>query len=515
MMPEKIGRYQVEDELGRGGMATVYRARDPIAERDVAIKVLPPEMMHDPQFKVRFEREAKVIARLEHPAIVPVYDFGEDQGLPYFVMRYMTGGSLSDRLKAGSLTISEVYRLFARVAPALDSAHAKGIVHRDLKPGNILFDDYGEPYISDFGIAKITESSGGMTGIVGTPAYMSPEQAQGETVDGRSDIYGLGVILFEALTGRQPYFGDTPMSVVVKHITDPVPHILDVRSDLPLGIEKIIGKALAKDKNERFATCQALADALGSVSRGETLVIGPTPTESTMAPRTARVSRQLAVDDKTIQARAEHVAGVQKPKKRRVAWIGALLAVVFLCLFSMGALFLFRNRIPLLAGLFSGQQETPVSTSTGTSSVLEITPTDQIPLVVVATDTLLPTDTPTLSPEPPLPAVGGTDLIALLNGNNIWLMGVDGSNLRQLTTDSTLKHSLQWSPDGKSILCVSIFLKLKRLFPVIWLVSSLLLTWMICPFLPMVPRSPFPLTAFFMWCLSTSSPLIRLVTIIQ
>ena len=207
MEPQKFGRYEIKAEIGRGGMATVYHAYDPRFEREVALKVLPREMLHDPQFRTRFEREAKTIAMLEHPAIVPVYDFGEEDGQPYFVMRYMTGGSLSDRMKHGPMTIQEVAHLFERLAPALDEAHAKGIIHRDLKPGNILFDQYGEPYISDFGIAKIAATQTNVTGsaIVGTPAYMSPEQAQGEGIDGRSDIYGLGVILFEMLTGQQPY----------------------------------------------------------------------------------------------------------------------------------------------------------------------------------------------------------------------------------------------------------------------------------------------------------------------
>ena len=157
-----------------------------------------------PQFRTRFEREAKTIAMLEHPAIVPVYDFGEEQGQPYFVMRYMTGGSLTDRMKKGPMPIQDVVHLFDRLSPALDEAHSKGIIHRDLKPGNILFDQYGEPYVSDFGIAKIASTQTNVTGsaIMGTPAYMSPEQAQGEGIDGRSDIYGLGVILFELLTGH-------------------------------------------------------------------------------------------------------------------------------------------------------------------------------------------------------------------------------------------------------------------------------------------------------------------------
>src|SRR5512137_266590 len=250
MIPEKIGIYQIKSELGRGGMATVYLAYDPRFEREVALKVLPREMLHDPQFRTRFEREAKTIALLEHPAIVPVYDFGEEDGQPYFVMRYMTGGSLADRIKKGPIPLTEAARIFSKIAPALDEAHAKGIIHRDIKPGNILFDQYNEPYIADFGIAKLSESSVSVTGsaIIGTPAYMSPEQAQGEEIDGRSDIYGLGIILFEMLTGQQPYHGDTPMSVVVKQITDPVPHILDVRPDLPPDIEAIIGQAMAKDR---------------------------------------------------------------------------------------------------------------------------------------------------------------------------------------------------------------------------------------------------------------------------
>ncbi len=276
MEPQKFGRYEIKAEIGRGGMATVYHAYDPRFEREVALKVLPREMLHDVQFRTRFEREAKTIAMLEHPAIVPVYDFGEEDGQPYFVMRYMTGGSLSDRMKNGPMTIQEAAHLMAHIAPALDDAHAKGIIHRDLKPGNILFDQFNEPYISDFGIAKLSESQTNVTGsaIVGTPAYMSPEQAQGEGIDGRSDIYGLGVILFELLTGQQPYHGDTPMSVVVKHITDPVPHILDVKPDLPPDIEVIIEKAMAKDRNERFQDVKSLANALNAVARGESLSLG-------------------------------------------------------------------------------------------------------------------------------------------------------------------------------------------------------------------------------------------------
>src|SRR5262249_21717479 len=203
--PAKIGRYTIEAELGRGGMATVYRAFDPSFRREVAVKVIPSEYLHEPGFRARFEREAQTIATLEHPAIVPVYDYGEDDGQPYLVMRLMTGGSLSDRISHGPLSLPEAVDIIAHIAPGLDRAHALGIIHRDLKPGNILFDADNNPYISDFGIAKLTQSNTVLsrTGMMGTPAYMSPEQARGDKqIDSRADQYGLGAVLYHMLSGQ-------------------------------------------------------------------------------------------------------------------------------------------------------------------------------------------------------------------------------------------------------------------------------------------------------------------------
>jgi serine/threonine-protein kinase len=210
----KFGRYGIKSELGRGGMATVFHAYDPSFERDVALKVLPPGFLHDPQLRTRFEREAKMIASLEHPSIVPVYDFGDQEGQPYIVMRYMSGGSLAERLAQGALSLEETSRIISRLAQALDAAHARGIIHRDLKPGNVLFDQYGNAFLSDFGIARISQQEGAtLTGsaIVGTPTYMSPEQVQGDkAIDRRSDIYALGVMAYQMLTGKAPYHADTP-----------------------------------------------------------------------------------------------------------------------------------------------------------------------------------------------------------------------------------------------------------------------------------------------------------------
>ena len=279
MAPSKIGRYLVKAELQRGGMSTVYRAYDPRFEREVAVKVLPRELLVDDEFRVRFEREAKTLASLEHPAIVPVYDFGEEDGRLYLVMRYMPGGSLADRMAHGPLSPSEAARILTRLAPALDEAHAKGIIHRDLKPANILFDQRGEPYLSDFGVVKLpgvkTTTSGRVA--VGTPAYMSPEQARGEpNLDSRSDIYAMGAVLFEMLSGRLPYEADTAAGQLVRRLMDPVPNILALKPDLPPRTQEVIDRALAKRAYVRFGSASELARAFRAVLRDN----NPAPSEA-------------------------------------------------------------------------------------------------------------------------------------------------------------------------------------------------------------------------------------------
>jgi serine/threonine protein kinase len=269
MHPTNIGRYVVKSEIARGGMAAVYLAYDPYVKREVAIKLLPAILTHDPTFRARFEREAQTVAALEYQAIVPVYDYGEEHGQPYLVMRYMAGGPLSVKIKNGPLPPIEVSRIFNRLGAALDYVHAKGIIHRDLKPGNILFDVFNNAYLSDFGIAHITEANAALTGegMIGTPAYMSPEQARGDScVDRLSDIYGMGAILFEMLTGRQPYEATTPMGVAVKHITEPIPNLLDLNTDIPAEFQTVIEKAMAKDPDQRYQTAARMAQALSLIA---------------------------------------------------------------------------------------------------------------------------------------------------------------------------------------------------------------------------------------------------------
>jgi serine/threonine-protein kinase len=430
MTIQKIGRYEIKAELGRGGMATVYHGYDPRFEREVAIKVLPSELLHsDPQFKLRFEREAKIIAQLEHPSIVPVYDVGEENGQPYFVMRYMNGGSLAERIKNNVMTVEEATKILGQIAPGLDEAHNKGIVHRDLKPSNILFDSKGMPYISDFGIAKLSQSqASSVTGsaIIGTPAYMAPEQAAGETVDGRSDIYALGIILFEMLTGRQPYQADTPMAVAIKHITDPVPRILEANPKLPPEIDAIIQKAMAKRKEDRFATAMELVDALRMIGSNA-------PTQM----------RTVRVDPKTVAAAQKSTAPA--PKKPFKAWL-VIAPLLLLGMMAAGYALISRPSAPPAT-------ETPLF-STPTQAIVPPAPiTSSPPPSPAPTQPTLPPPPPTNTlppsptPEPPRPPViGGADKIAFVANNEIWLMNVDGSKLEQITFDGGIKTDLQWLP---------------------------------------------------------------------
>ncbi|MCP4419859.1 MAG: protein kinase, partial [Chloroflexi bacterium] len=273
MIPTKFGRYEIQGELGRGGMATVYQAHDPLTQRQVALKVLPQPLLDRPDLRTRFQREAEAIARLKHPNVVEVYDYGDQDGQPYLVMRLMQGGTLKDKMIDGPLTVAQTLPILHGVANALDAAHKLGIVHRDLKPDNILFDQYDNPYLSDFGIAKLGETHATLTGesAIGTPHYISPEQAQGDRpVDGRSDIYALGVVLFEMLSGSRPYDAETPLQVMMQHIMAPVPKISRRAKNLPPGSDAIISKALAKNPDDRFQTAASLMDdlaALGQIVR--------------------------------------------------------------------------------------------------------------------------------------------------------------------------------------------------------------------------------------------------------
>jgi serine/threonine protein kinase len=258
-----FGPYRVIEQLGKGGMATVYKAFEAGLDRYVALKVLPAEFLHDETFSTRFRREAKVVARLEHKDIIPIYAFGIDEGLPWMAMRLIRGGALSAVMKSERLELERAVGILEAVADALGYAHGQGVVHRDLKPQNILLDEDGGVYLADFGIARMLEGSTVLTrtGLVtGTPQYMAPEQGLGEPVDHRADIYALGIVAYEVFTGRVPFDANTPLAVLMKHVRDPIP--LEPIRSLPDALQRAVLKALAKDPADRWPSPGAFVSAL-------------------------------------------------------------------------------------------------------------------------------------------------------------------------------------------------------------------------------------------------------------
>lgn len=261
-----LGPYRLLEQIGRGGMATVLKAYQPSMDRYVAIKILPGHFTQDKTFADRFIQEAHVLARLEHPHILPVYDYGEQEGVAYLVMRYVDTGTLHDVLaRSAPMDLHEIVRLMEQIGRALGYAHSLGVIHRDVKPSNVLIDDRGNAFLTDFGIAKLVAGTAHLTGegvAIGTPAYMSPEQVMGKPLDYRSDIYALGVMLYEMVTGHVPFDAETPMAVMLMHVHNPLPLPRQSRPDLPEVIERVILKALAKLPEDRFQSAEELVETL-------------------------------------------------------------------------------------------------------------------------------------------------------------------------------------------------------------------------------------------------------------
>ncbi len=373
---KRIDRYQVIEMQGEGGMATVYRAHDTRLERDVAIKAIrseefPPKLLEN--IRKRFEREAKTLARLSHPNIVSVHDYGEHEGTPYLVMAYIPGGTLRERL-GQPMPWRETLQLLLPIAQALDYAHQQGVLHRDVKPSNILITPSGTPVLSDFGIAKLLEDDSGATltstGMgIGTPEYMAPEQfltsatasnvadpeatrlhegvggAYKPTLDGRTDEYSLGVVLYELITGHKPYTADTPFGVVVKQSTEPLilPH--KYIADLPEAVEQFIMKTLSRKREFRFPTLGDLAkaaqDLLSQVhertsmpKKEKKVVEGQTAKEKSLKNVSKQAANHPAKDEKDIVV---VVDGIKK-KGLGCGAITIILAVFIMLIGILGSL---------------------------------------------------------------------------------------------------------------------------------------------------------------------------------
>jgi ligand-binding sensor domain-containing protein len=266
LIGQTLGPYRIVEQIGMGGMATVYKAYQASMDRYVAVKVLPRQFAEDPSFLGRFEQEARTIAKLEHPHILPVHDYGQQEATTYLVMRFIGAGTLKELMvERGPLDLDEALRIMEQVGSALGYAHSQGVIHRDIKPSNVLVDPRDDCFLTDFGIARLVEGTTEFTAtgrIVGTPAYMAPEQGMGEKADERSDIYALGIILYQMATGKVPYEAETPLAVLMKHATAPLPLPRQIRPELPESVERVILKALSKSSVDRFQRAEDMVAAL-------------------------------------------------------------------------------------------------------------------------------------------------------------------------------------------------------------------------------------------------------------
>ena len=505
------GRYQIQSLIGQGGMASVYKAYDPNLRRAVAIKVIHPHLSSNPEFFRRFEEEATAVAHLRHPNIVQMYDYNHDGDLYFMVMEFVLGETLQTRLKRLNaskrrLSIKEVITFTAEICDAAFYAHQRGMIHRDIKPANIMLDVDGKAILMDFGIARMVGASQHTaTGaVLGTAMYMSPEQIQGLQTDARADIYSIGVMLFEMLSGKPPFEADSAMTLMMMHLNDPVPNLQDLQPDTPPDLLVLTNKALAKKREERYQSASELAAALrklpdqaqktppvisqplpGSpeatlieaavlIDTGKTIIEAPgpltpakepsKPVAAVVKPPPAQPQYQPTLVEQVVQPvqrtapPAAEVIPESMPgeRKKSKAWI-PILVVVLILFVGVGGYFAYSK---FFAG---GGINSPIASPTvdaGASLPLPITTEATLPptaTLPVPTQTEIPSPTPTEAPTAtPAPVViGGADKIAFFSGKNVWVANLDGTELTQLTTDNTEKTYLRWLPDGQTLSYIS------------------------------------------------------------
>ena len=404
LVGKNLGKYRVVSRLGRGGMAEVFKAYQAALDRYVAVKVMHSHLIEDGDFVGRFKREATAVADLRHPNVVRVFDFDVSGDLYYMVMEYIEGPTLKAELKERSIrghifNLQETTRIFSALASAIDYAHSRGMVHRDLKPANIMFTGEGQVVLTDFGIARIMGATQyTMTGAIsGTPAYMSPEQGQGERGDERSDIYSLGVILYEMVLGSVPFDADTPLAIIMKHINSPLPMPRAINPDLPEDVERVILKALSKNPEDRYQTANEMGQALrepAGVSAEQTLAAMPI---ATIAPTPRVEEAPLGPGIGVPSAPGSAQAAAAAP--RRIAGLPLLPvvlgvgAIAFVCIVAF--LFVGLTRLPTTGQLAQRAQQESINTTQ--TAVAVAVPTQQAD---TPTPLPTPTDYPTYTPPP-------------------------------------------------------------------------------------------------------------------
>jgi len=421
LIGKSLGRYQIVEQLGEGGMAIVYKAYDTRLERYVAIKIIRQEAFNPQlldQVMKRFEREAKALAKLSHPNIVPVYDYGEFEGAPYLVMQYIPGGVLNLK-RSAPMPWQEAVHILLPIAQALAFAHEHNIVHRDIKPSNILLTEKGLPMLSDFGIAKILESSDNstLTGAgmsIGTPEYMAPEQWTGQAGP-QSDLYSLGVVLYELVTGRKPYTADTPVAIMLKQINDPLPRPRQFLPDLPEGLENVLFKALAKKPEDRYRGMGEFAAGLEKLVGGQTLPavarLDAREEDNTLqafSGRRPELEKATLLAGGAGQPPARGIPDIPMPRDQPTPWssrwwlLGAIGALVVMCLLGAVVWFAFLNpglknhaAVPVPAAASATPSLPAAPTLLGTQTLVSsATP------AIGPTLTITPTLTKTLTPTP-------------------------------------------------------------------------------------------------------------------
>lgn len=416
----QIGPYRIMEQLGQGGMATVYKAYHASLDRYIALKVLHQAFMEDPNFLARFQREARLVARLEHPNIVPIYDYAEHEGQPYLVMKYIEGETLKARLQHGPLNATEVQNVVETVGAALAYAHKQGILHRDIKPSNVILSKDGNIYLADFGLARIAQSGESTLTtdmILGTPQYISPEQAMAKKdLDEGTDIYSFGVMLYEMTVGRVPFSADTPFSVIHDHIYAALPLPSTVNPKISLDLERVLLKALAKDRVDRYADVPAFVEAFKQAwaTSSSTVAVsmpwevadaGTTPpaTSQPSAPMTLPVRPPAATVPPVVPAAVVDPGSQPHRKKSRARWMWSA-ALVGLCLCCLVVSLALRNQDKILP-------PPPVSNSNMQATLVAAVPPEVGPTVQAAMQTAMP-EPPTAQP-PEAPPAEKIDLVPI------------------------------------------------------------------------------------------------------
>jgi serine/threonine-protein kinase len=441
-------RYRIDAMLGQGGMSAVYKATDPNLKRVVAIKLIHPHLSTDASFVLRFESEAAAVASLRHSNIVQVFDFNNDNGVYYMVLEFIAGETLQDRMKRlaenqRQLSVEEAVNFTINIADAVGYAHQRGMVHRDIKPANIMLDVHGQAILMDFGIVKILggDSHTSTGAVVGTARYMSPEIIRGEVADHRSDVYSLGVTLYEMLSGRPPFVADSAMTLMMMHLNDPVPDVRGFRPDIHPEIVAVIQKCLAKDRNARYQSAAELSRdlkrALAYVSGPPTSVgmkttVAPMPEVATSAPQPvpAPVSEKTEYQSaKPIQPPPPVTTFTPPPPSRsttsnRMPWIiGTAVALTF-CI----VLVLILGNALLSGGLFQQAASPTITLAVATST----SPAAIEPAVILPTDTSAPTEIPTetvtVVPLTPTPTGPYVLITGIRLENNVYIVDYEVHN---------------------------------------------------------------------------------------